>query len=192
MTTLIVPGLHGSGPDHWQAWWRLDDRSAVLVEQDDWSNPDAGSWLARLEAAVVEHPYALIVAHSLGSILTARLATSRVAHLVSGALLVAPADIKRTSTLHARTYEFGDMPHEALPFPSLVVASRDDAYIGFDTVRELATDWGAPLHDLGNVGHINIASGFGRWTGGYDLARRVLDRQKRQTAKGVGSCPLPF
>lgn len=182
-TTLIVPGLHGSGTDHWQAWWQIDDRSAVLVEQDDWSNPDADRWLARLEEAISAHPNALIVAHSLGSILTARLASSRLAQLVAGALLVAPADINRTSDLHSRTYDFGEMPHERLPFPSLVVASRNDAYMSYDKLRDLAVEWGSPVHDIGYVGHINVASGFGRWPAGYELAHRVREQSLGQPTR---------
>jgi predicted alpha/beta hydrolase family esterase len=181
-TTLIVPGLHGSDGEHWQAQWRRDHPDAILVEQADWSNPEANRWLANLEAAVIAHPHALIVAHSLGSVLTARLARSRVAPLVSAALLVAPADINRTEGLHHRSYEFGDMPQDALPFPALVVASRDDIYMPFDKARDLATAWGAPLHDLGYAGHINIASGYGRWPAGYALAARLADCRSPATA----------
>ncbi|WP_354066156.1 alpha/beta hydrolase [Devosia sp. 2618] len=172
-TTLIVPGLHGSDAGHWQSWWRQDHRHAVLVEQTDFSNPDADAWLASLENAVRANPHCLIVAHSLGSILTARLATSSVAPLVAGALLVAPAEIERTQSVHHRTYEFGKMPRRPLPFPSLVVASRNDIYMPFNQIRELSTAWGSPMHDLGFAGHINIASGFGRWPQGYALAREL-------------------
>lgn len=181
-TTLIVPGLHGSDGEHWQAHWRRDHPGAVLVEQADWSNPRADRWLAALEAAVIAHPHALIVAHSLGSILTARLATSPVAPLVAAALLVAPADINRTSGLHKRSYEFGDMPRDFLPFPALVVASRDDIYMPFDKVGGLARAWGSPLHDLGYAGHINIASGFGRWPAGYALAAGLVKCPDAATA----------
>jgi predicted alpha/beta hydrolase family esterase len=173
---LIVPGLHGSGDGHWQTWWRQDNLDALLVEQDDWANPDAARWLYRLERAVAANPRALIVAHSLGSVLAARLASSSVAPLVGGALLVAPADINRTASLHRRTYEFGEMPRDPLPFPSLVVASRDDVYMSFRKALDLAAAWRSPVHDLGYAGHINIASGFGRWTGGYALARRLTGR----------------
>ena len=174
--TLIVPGLHGSGEGHWQAWWRMDHRDAVLVEQADWSNPDADRWLARLEQAVTANPHALIIAHSLGSVLTARLATSPVAPLVAAALLVAPADIERTGILHRRSYEFGTMPTERLPFPALVVTSRTDPYMPFDKIAGLSQAWGADLHDLGNAGHINVESGFGRWTAGYRLAASLRER----------------
>ena len=100
---LVVPGLNGSGEGHWQRFWLEDVAEAQLVEQADWSNPEASRWQLRLEEAMIANPGAIIVAHSLGSILAARLATSPVAPLVGGALLVAPADIERTSTLHARS-----------------------------------------------------------------------------------------
>ena len=170
---LIVPGLHGSDGDHWQSWWRADHADAVLVEQADWSNPDADAWLTTLEAAILANPGAVIVAHSLGTILTARLGRSRVAPLVAGALLVAPADIERTGKLHGRSYEFGTMPKERLPFPTVVAVSHDDPYMPFEKADELARAWGSEIHDMGRAGHINVASGFGRWVGGYALARSL-------------------
>ncbi len=180
---LIVPGLNGSGDGHWQRHWLADHDNAVLVEQADWGNPHAGRWLHGLERAVIANPGALIAAHSLGSILAARLASSSVATLVGGALLVAPADIERTGTLHDRTYEFGTIPTEPLPFPALVVASRDDIYMQRDKARDLAAAWKVPFLDIGNAGHINVASGFGRWPQGYELARQVCDRIERRQLK---------
>jgi len=179
---LIVPGLNGSGDGHWQRHWLADHDTAVLVEQADWSNPQAGRWLHRLEKAVIANPGAILVAHSLGSILAARLAGSSVAPLVGGALLVAPADIERTSALHARSYEFGTLPTEPLPFPALVVASRDDIYMSLDKAQALAASWQCPLVDIGHAGHVNVASGFGRWTAGYALAAQVTSKVDRRLA----------
>lgn len=176
---LIVPGLNGSGAGHWQQHWLADHDNAVLVEQADWSTPQAGRWLHCLERTVIANPGAIIVAHSLGSVLAARLATSSVAPLVGGALLVAPADIERTGELHARTYEFGSLPLDPLPFPALVVGSRDDVYMSLPKARDLAAAWRCPLVDIGNAGHINVASGFGRWSQGYELAGQVIARADR-------------
>ncbi|MET0437433.1 MAG: alpha/beta hydrolase [Devosia sp.] len=176
---LIVPGLNGSGEGHWQRYWLEDFEEAQLVEQVDWTNPEAARWQERLEEAVLANPGAIIVAHSLGTILVARLAGSPVASLVGGALLVAPADIERTSALHARTYEFGRIPTDPLPFPAQVVASRDDIYMTLDKAISLAKSWQAPLFDAGYVGHINVASGFGRWAEGYELARQVAEQADR-------------
>lgn len=176
---LVVPGLNGSGDGHWQRFWLEDFEEAQLVEQADWANPEAARWQQRLEEAVLVNPGAIIVAHSLGTMLVARLAGSSVGSLVGGALLVAPADIERTSALHARTYEFGRIPTDPLPFPTQVVASRDDIYMTLDKAVSLAKNWQAPLVDAGYVGHINVASGFGRWVEGYELARRVAERADR-------------
>ncbi|MBK1794726.1 alpha/beta hydrolase [Devosia sp. WQ 349] len=177
---LIVPGLNGSNDGHWQHYWLRDKPEAVLVEQAEWADPKAGRWLHRLEKAVMTYPGAIVVGHSLGTILAARLATSPVAPLVGGVLLVAPADIERTSTLHARSYEFGALPGDKLPFPGLMVASRDDIYMNLAKARTLAQHWGVPVLDLGHAGHINIASGFGRWARGYDLAQQLADKADRQ------------
>jgi predicted alpha/beta hydrolase family esterase len=176
---LIVPGLNGSGDGHWQSFWLRDRAEAVLVEQSDWADPKAGRWMHRLEKAVMSYPGAVVVGHSLGAILAARLATSPVAPLVGGVLLVAPADIERTSTLHARTYEFGALPCDKLPFPGLVVGSRDDIYMNLAKAKTLAQHWGVPLLDLGHAGHINVASGFGRWQRGYDLAQHLANKADR-------------
>lgn len=173
---LIVPGLNGSSGDHWQNHWLYDHPQAVLVEQADWDNPHRLQWLHRLEQAVLDHPDALLVAHSLGAILTAALATSPVSRLVGGALLVAPADIERTSILHARSYDFGAMPTERLPFPALLVASTNDPYMALSKAESAARAWSVPLINLGAAGHINVQSGFGRWARGYELAGQVLRR----------------
>lgn len=177
---LIVPGLHGSGEGHWQSWWRHDHANARVVMQGDWSSPHETRWMEVIERAIMARPGSLIIAHSLGSILVAKLAHSRVAALVAGALLVAPADINRTSSLHHRTYDFGAMPHDALPFPSMVVASRDDPYMPHAKARTLAEQWGSRFHDLGQAGHINIQSGFGRWEDGYQLAGEVIGARRAQ------------
>ncbi|AYG59486.1 RBBP9/YdeN family alpha/beta hydrolase [Rhizobium jaguaris] len=75
------------------------------------------------------------------------------------------------------------MPSRTLPFPSLVVGSRDDPYMDFAELRQRAARWDSDLHDLGHAGHINIAGGFGRWEQGYQLfsafAKRVENKQTR-------------
>lgn len=35
-----LPGWHGSGAGHWQRLWLEREPDAVVVEQDDWTNPD--------------------------------------------------------------------------------------------------------------------------------------------------------
>ena len=50
----------------------------------------------------------------------------------------------------------------------------------FDRLRYVSTRWGSRLVDLGYAGHINIASGFGRWSHGYDLLRVLNGIARRE------------
>lgn len=167
--TLILPGLNGSGEGHWQWHLARELPGCAYVEQDDWACPDLDDWLARLHAALAHHGDVFIVAHSLGCILAANLAESPLVHRIRGALLVAPADLEAVETLHPCIVRFGEMPRQRLPFRSVVVGSRDDPYMDFATVSRMALAWGSDFVDLGCAGHINVASGFGRWPGVHDL-----------------------
>jgi predicted alpha/beta hydrolase family esterase len=44
-----------------------------------------------------------------------------------------------------------------------VAASRNDPLAAYERVIELADAWGSRVVDLGEVGHLNPASGFGDW-----------------------------
>lgn len=48
---IVVPGLNGSGPTHWQSWIEALI-CAQCVEQDDWARPDIDLWSARVEQAI--------------------------------------------------------------------------------------------------------------------------------------------
>ncbi|NVB84659.1 MAG: alpha/beta hydrolase [Kofleriaceae bacterium] len=163
---LIVPGWAGSGPDHWQSYWEEDLAGATRVEMPDWLEPRREGWIAALDAAIAscrEPP--ILVAHSLGCIAIAHWAARR-RRTIRGALLVAPADVDRSTAVLA---EFAPVPRHTLPFPSRVVASDDDPYATLERSRELARDWGSAFTVLERAGHINAASGLGRWREGHVL-----------------------
>jgi predicted alpha/beta hydrolase family esterase len=54
-------------------------------------------------------------------------------------------------------------PMTPLPFPSIVAASTNDPLGRFDRVAMLARAWGSRLVDVGAVGHLNPAAGYGEW-----------------------------
>ncbi|UNK40222.1 alpha/beta hydrolase (plasmid) [Shinella sp. H4-D48] len=177
LDTLILPGLNGSPEAHWQRHWVRDNPQSRVVEQYDWTCPERQSWLGRVEEDIerVGHDVWL-VAHSLGCVLAAHLAQSPIASRIRGALLVAPCDLDTTETMHPCIIRFGTMPTARLPFPSLVVGSLNDPYMPVSRLKKTADDWGSDLIDIGEAGHINIASGFGRWAAGYDFLELLKER----------------
>jgi predicted alpha/beta hydrolase family esterase len=172
---LVIPGLGGSGPEHWQTLWERRFPLHVRVEQRDWDHPDLESWLAALRDRIdaVSEPVVL-VAHSLGCALVAHAAGCWPALPVRGALLVAPADVDSPACTPAETRCFSPLPLQRLPFPAIVVASRNDPFVTFERAQALAAGWGAELVDAGAIGHINALSGLGEWPAGLACLDRLL------------------
>lgn len=158
---LTVPGLYGSGPGHWQSRWEGHFPDWRRVEQDDWSTPDLARWSARVgqaaRAAQAERPRhaprAVLVAHSFGCLASLHWAV-QARDAVAGVLLVAPADPDKFGVAD-------QLPQRALPFPAVLVASRNDPWLGYGQALEWGARWGAEVVDAGHAGHINADSGLG-------------------------------
>lgn len=173
---LIVPGYTNSGPDHWQSRWQAKLSTARRVEQAEWSKPVREDWVANVAAAVneAERPV-ILVAHSLG-VATVVQAVSRFERPAAGAFLVAPPDVANPAIRPKHLMTFGPYPREPLPFPSIVIASRDDSFCDFAVAEDIAGAWGSLFIDAGNSGHINAASGHGPWPEGSLTFARFLSR----------------
>jgi predicted alpha/beta hydrolase family esterase len=127
----------------------------------------------------------ILAAHSLGCLAVAwwaEMTRQPYGWPVAGALLVAPADVDRPEA-RAELATFGPTPTAPLPFPSIVVASRDDPWIAIERAHSLAVGWGSHFVDAGEQGHLNAASGIGWWKEGQELLDRVIgasvDREGR-------------
>lgn len=187
---LTVPGLDGSGPGHWQTLWEARDSRVRRVEMGDWSKPNRNIWVNRLNLAIhrAGRPV-ILVAHSLGCLTVAWWAhyeQPTYGDPVIGALLVAPPDVDG-ALLEPRLQGFAPTPLGPLPFPSTVVASRDDCWGSFEHAERLARFWGSQLVDAGEAGHLNADSGLGNW----DDGRRALTRLARQALSGPQRPPEP-
>jgi uncharacterized protein len=172
---LLLPGWQNSGPDHWQSRWEAL-YGYRRVDQHDWMTPRRGDWMARLEETILaaDEPVVL-VAHSLGCILTAAWAShSRHTARVRAAFLVAPGDAERDS-LRAVLPSWSPVSMQRLPFPSQLVGSRDDPYCSFERVLAMGQAWGSTFTDLGNAGHINTETGLGDWPEGHDWLQHLIE-----------------
>ena len=167
LSILILPGLGGSGPDHWQTAWGQAFPGMQRVEQANWQEPIYADWATHLTQAVLRAPRPVVlVAHSLGTSLTMRWSFEQREHAkkVAGAFLVAPTDRDRFDASPSSPVRgWGPMILERLPFPSMVIASRNDDRVSFDRAEIFARAWGSTLVDAGNLGHIGSVSKLGLW-----------------------------
>jgi len=179
VTVLIVPGLRDAVAEHWQTLLEERLRAAgrpvagvLPMGRDDLS---CSARVAAIErtAQSIEGPI-VVVAHSGGCIMLAHWAR-RTRRAVRGALLATPPDFEKPMPDGYPTIEqlrsggWLPVPRATLPFPSVVAASRNDPLARFSRVAALASDWGSAIVDLGFVGHLNPASGFGPWPGADEL-----------------------
>jgi uncharacterized protein len=176
---LTVPGLFGSGPNHWQSIWERERRDCRRVELGMWENPHRNTWVNQLNLAIerADRPVVL-AAHSLGCLAVAwwaRYEQPRSADPVIGALLVAPPEVEQ-SPIDPRLANFAPFPEEPLPFPTIFVASRNDPFMAFQRSVRLARDWGSWLVDAGHAGHLNAESGLGDWSFGQTLLGSLMKR----------------
>lgn len=185
---IIVPGLGGSEDDHWQTHLERSLPGAIRVHQDDWNRPDLSCWLARLEECVESRPRSILVAHSLGCILVAHLAARRPALSIAAAVLVAPADVESCRGTLRTTGSFAPIPRGELPFHAVVIASTNDPFMGYDRACELSRAWKAQFINAGANGHINVASGHGRWRAGEDIVRAL--GAETNTANRFAEAPM--
>ncbi|CAH0496938.1 hypothetical protein NVSP9465_01987 [Novosphingobium sp. CECT 9465] len=177
---LTVPGLNSSGPGHWQTLWEDSLPNCHRVDLGLWDDPHRNTWVNKINLAIqrADRPVVL-VAHSLGCLAVAWWAEfeqpSRPENggKVIGALLVAPPDVE-VRPIDRRLTRFAPFPHGEFPFPSFVVASRNDPYMGFGQARQLARAWGSRFADAGDVGHINAESDLGEWAFGQLLLNQLL------------------
>jgi len=170
---LIVPGLRDAVAQHWQTLFesrlRSQGRPVASVPPMGRVDLDCAARVAAIErvAQSISGPI-VIVAHSGGCIMVVHWA-QQTQCAVHAALLAAPPDFEQAMPEGYPTLAQLDaagwlpVPRRRLPFRSIVGASHNDPLAAFDRVEELAAAWGSELVDLGEVGHLNPASGYGEW-----------------------------
>ncbi|MDM0111233.1 alpha/beta hydrolase [Variovorax sp. J22R133] len=172
-TILIVPGLRDHVEDHWQTHLerRLSSaRRVVTVPPLDADKLSRSARVAAIQRSIenIEGPI-LAVAHSAGVVMLVHWAHQHGAGAIQGALLATPPDFglplpqgyPALDVLQANGWL--PVPQHALPFRSVVAASNNDPLASLDRVIRMAKHWGSEVVNLGSVGHLNPASGFGEW-----------------------------
>jgi uncharacterized protein len=181
-TVLIVPGLRDHVDEHWQTLLAAQLPRVRTVPPMGREDLDCTAKVAAIEreAQAIEGPL-IIVAHSGGVVMVAHWAR-QTTRPVLGALLAVPPDFEQAMpagypTLDAlRAGGWLPVPRAPLPFPSIVAGSRNDPLARFERIEELARDWGGRLVDLGSVGHLNPASGYGPWALAHEYIHQLASQ----------------
>lgn len=167
---LIVHGLGGSGPDHWQTWLsrRLRERG-LSVSYMDLPDPDAPAlepWVAGLDGEVTRlGPEKLAVAcHSLGAVTWLHLAARVHRRLAERVLLVAPPS---AGSGVEEIAEFVPAPFDAEAVARAADSTRVVCADSGDPYRpegpELFEPLGVPIDVVAGGGHLNTDAGYGAW-----------------------------
>lgn len=181
-TLVIVPGLRDHVESHWQTHLARQWPGARAVPAMGRENLSCQARVAAIDAALnaVRGPVVL-VAHSGGCLAVLHWAqASRLTHQVQAAFLATPADFDQPMPegypIQAALLAGGWMPvpRQRLPFRSVVAVSDNDPLCARDQAVALARDWGSDTVFLGNVGHLNPASGFGPWPEAARWVERLL------------------
>ena len=182
---LLVPGQR-AGPDHWITRWERRLPNAVTVKLPKVNGGDQSGGARLVASAQSARRPAIVIAHSCGVLHSVAVATLLVP-AVRAAFLVGPVD-PETDAGAALCGANAAAPLTALPFPTLVVASRTDPYCSFDRAEAFAEAWRSLLVDAGNAGHLDAASGRGPWPEGLLLLSRLL---RNIAGKPLASTALP-
>lgn len=184
-TILFVPGLRGHVPDHWQTLMAQRFPQSATVPPLEVNGLSRAARVEALDSTLstLSGPVVL-VAHSAGVLITVHWAAERFrsdAHwTIRGALLATPADLERPLPEGYPTMEALDangwlpISRQALPFSTTLAVSDDDPLGDKERIMALGKAWGSEPVELGAVGHLNPAAGFGAWPAGAALVERYL------------------
>jgi uncharacterized protein len=178
-TIVFVPGLRDHVPDHWQTLLAERLPGSVTVPRMATDKLSCAAWIGQVERTLAEiQGPVILVAHSGGVMMVVHWA-GRHRRPIHGALLAAPADLDSPLPAGYPTLEtlrqggWLPVPRERLPFPSILAASTNDPLAHPGRVAQYAADWGSRLVDLGAVGHLNPAAGYGEWPRAQEFIRQL-------------------
>lgn len=175
---LFVPGRGNSLGGHWQTHWLGLFPNAARVLQASWDTPDPIDWVRRVDEAVGAAPRKVVlIAHSLSTAVVVKWADQAAPEKrskVAAAFLAATTDVGNPDPSFDAVRPFAPVPMAPLPFPALVVASRNDPRVTFERSTEFARAWGAGLADVGDLGHIGNEANLGVWPTGLMLLGGLL------------------
>ncbi|MBT2727385.1 alpha/beta hydrolase [Bacillus sp. ISL-75] len=174
---LIMHGLGGSGPDHWQTWLAQEltqrNHQVCYPTFSNFDLPNKKVWLEELSATmktIPEENNLTIITHSLGCLLWLHYASTLNKQIAKQVILVAPPS---PSHILTEAKSFYPVPLDGnhlmrTSAETLFVHSCNDPYCSLDDSKNYL-NLGLPSVTIPNAGHINTKSGHGEWPWILDL-----------------------
>ncbi|WP_144555912.1 alpha/beta hydrolase [Bacillus sp. X1(2014)] len=174
---VIIHGLGGSGPDHWQTWLAQElTRNNYHVQYPTFTNfdsPNKSVWLKELSATlrmIPEGNNLTVITHSLGCLLWLHYASTLNKPIANRVILVAPPSPNHILT---EAKSFYPVPLDGNNLTNaaentLFIHSSNDPYCSLADVKSYS-NLSFPSITIPNAGHINTQSGHGKWPWILDL-----------------------
>lgn len=169
---LLLHGLHGSGPEHWQNWvaGELANHGGQVdfPHFRDPDEPDVGTWLDELTMHLDAAPRdveRVVVAHSLGCHLWLHHGAREISQRVDRVLLVAPPAPDCDDPL---LKSFVPPPLDSCGVrraasQTRMVVGEGDPWCSLNAAKLMAELLRVDIDVLPGAGHINADAGYGPW-----------------------------
>ncbi|MNO23575.1 putative hydrolase YdeN [compost metagenome] len=168
---LVLYGVGGSGPDHWQRWLQQElvkqGEKVYFPDFPDKDQPDKDVWLDYLSSVfeeISQEEEVIVVAHSLACIMWFHYAASHPKRKIQRAILVAPPSpfLKYEPVMTFFPVPDNLVETATVAEKTLFVLSSTDPYCSVEDASQYL-DLGIPCVMLPKMGHINVEAGYGPW-----------------------------
>ena len=170
---IILHGLGGSGPAHWQSWLYkelLDAGENVYYPTlPNYDNPHKDEWMQTLEHTfqTISSDHITVIAHSLGCILWLQFAQKhdqKIKNIVKRVILVAPPSPYLDHQIIQRFFPLPIKGKGTVQSYNCIlqIQSTNDPYCSVEDSHYFKR-LGIKQLLVVDKGHINIESGFGKW-----------------------------
>jgi predicted alpha/beta hydrolase family esterase len=170
---FTIPGLYGSGKQHWQTRWE-DLYGYTRINQNEWNDPLYDQWHENLFKVLRTNgsESVVLIAHSLGCHLVAK-SYPIIKKWTRGIFFVAPPNLD-SEALRKDLSSFKSAKSEGFECVAWLIYSEDDPFASVPYSKSMGDTLRMKTFTVGKRGHINSDSNIGNWDEGSLLFNQML------------------
>lgn len=163
---LLLHGWGGSDFPNWQSWLASeiakDYGTVSFLKLKNPNSPTKQEWKQQVKKHLQDFKPDIVLCHSLANLLWFDLCNDTDLKEVKKLFLVAPPSLTKVIP-EVDTFYPVEAPKNLYAKEAMLVVSSDDPYMSLQEAKELQKTLDIPMEILGNAGHINADSGYGKW-----------------------------